>query len=111
VIGGCNALRGQCGILWNGDLVLCCGDFDGQTVLGNMSTSSISDILNSDYAVKIRKNFSRGILVHPFCKKCRGGTTLKTALARQFGSLIINAQYLKYGRLLTPLEWIKSWIR
>jgi MoaA/NifB/PqqE/SkfB family radical SAM enzyme len=96
-IGGCDALKDQVGILWNGDLVLCCVDFDGKTTLGNVKDSSMVEILNSKFAEKIRKNFGRGILSHPYCRLCRGGTTLKTWLIRQIGSLIVykfNYEYV-----------------
>jgi len=92
--GGCGALTGACGILWNGDLVLCCGDFDGRTVLGNVRETAILDILSSDYAEKIRNNFKRGVLTHPYCKQCRGGTTVGTWFARQIGTIITHTLHI-----------------
>lgn len=89
--GGCDALTGGCGILWNGDLVLCCSDFDGRTVLGNVRETAISDLLSSAYAEKIRDNFKRGVLTHPYCKQCRGGTTVGTWFTRQMCTIITHA--------------------
>ncbi len=96
LVGGCDALKGQVGILWNGDLVLCCVDYDGRTAMGNVGDSSITEILAGDEARRIRRNFERGLLTHPYCKLCRGGTTRKTWLIRQFGSLAVYNLGYKY---------------
>jgi radical SAM protein with 4Fe4S-binding SPASM domain len=90
VFGGCGALSGSFGILWNGDLVLCCADFDGRTVLGNVRRTPIVDILSTDYAEKIRRNFKWGVLTHPYCRRCRGGTTVRTWFSRQIGTFITH---------------------
>ena len=39
--GKCNALHTQLGVLWNGDVVPCCVDFDGNIVLGNVTEKSL----------------------------------------------------------------------
>lgn len=35
-------------VLWDGRVSLCCADFDGRTILGNLNTSSIRDIWNAE---------------------------------------------------------------
>ncbi len=35
-------------VLWDGRVSLCCADFDGRTVLGNLTTSTIKDIWNAE---------------------------------------------------------------
>ena len=35
-------------VLWDGRVSLCCADFDGHTILGDMTTSSIQDIWNAE---------------------------------------------------------------
>ena len=35
-------------MLWDGRVSLCCADFDGRTVLGDLSTSSIKEIWNAE---------------------------------------------------------------
>jgi organic radical activating enzyme len=89
-IGGCSSLRDQCGILWNGELVLCCGDYDGKTTLGNVRERPIADILNGEFAQRIRRNFALGILTHPHCRICRGARSAKTLLIRQIGTLVVH---------------------
>jgi MoaA/NifB/PqqE/SkfB family radical SAM enzyme len=35
-------------VLWDGRVSLCCADFDGKTILGDLNTSSIRDIWNAE---------------------------------------------------------------
>jgi MoaA/NifB/PqqE/SkfB family radical SAM enzyme len=35
-------------VLWDGRVSLCCADFDGRTILGDLNTSSIADIWNAE---------------------------------------------------------------
>jgi len=46
-------------INWNGDLVLCCMDYEGRVVLGNIKDKSISDIWNSDRIKSYRDSHRR----------------------------------------------------
>jgi MoaA/NifB/PqqE/SkfB family radical SAM enzyme len=41
--------------LWDGRVSLCCADFDGRTVLGDLRTSSIREIWNSDAYRSVRR--------------------------------------------------------
>ena len=59
-------------ILSNGDIVLCCYDYDGKTKMGNVNDSFISDVLRSAKWKKTTKNLINGKLDLGFCKKCRG---------------------------------------
>jgi radical SAM protein with 4Fe4S-binding SPASM domain len=34
-------------VLWDGRVSLCCADFDGKTILGDLNTSSIREIWNA----------------------------------------------------------------
>jgi MoaA/NifB/PqqE/SkfB family radical SAM enzyme len=42
-------------VLWDGRVSLCCADFDGHTVLGDMNTSSIREIWNADAYRAVRR--------------------------------------------------------
>ena len=42
-------------VLWDGRVSLCCADFDGRTILGNLNTSSIRDIWNAEPYVQARR--------------------------------------------------------
>ena len=35
-------------VLWDGRVSLCCADFDGRTILGNLNTHSIADVWNAE---------------------------------------------------------------
>ncbi len=42
-------------VLWDGRVSLCCADFDGKVTLGNLRTSSIRDIWNSEAYRAVRR--------------------------------------------------------
>jgi len=64
------ALR-TCAIHWNGDLVACAVDYEGEFIAGNLQTESISGIWNGAH-----RNFAEVHLSHRFgelpalCRKC-----------------------------------------
>lgn len=59
-------------IVWNGDMVLCCVDWERQHVFGNIHESSIKEIWNSEgyrhYRDRMRSNDFAGTL----CENCKG---------------------------------------
>lgn len=73
----CYALRDQAGILWDGTVVPCCLDHEGDLPLGNIFESSMEDILSSPRAKAIYEGFSRRKAVEELCRKC--------GYARRFG--------------------------
>lgn len=42
-------------VLWDGRVALCCADFDGKEILGDLRTASIRDIWNSDRYRAVRR--------------------------------------------------------
>ena len=70
--GYCFGMRDHFGILYNGDVTLCCVDYNGNTAVGNLTNASLKEILSSDKVGKIMKGFKRFQLVHPHCKHCLG---------------------------------------
>ena len=42
-------------VLWDGRVSLCCADFDGKTILGDVTTQSIAEIWNADPYRKARR--------------------------------------------------------
>jgi MoaA/NifB/PqqE/SkfB family radical SAM enzyme len=42
-------------VLWDGRVSLCCADFDGHTILGDMNTSTIRDIWNNEAYRQVRR--------------------------------------------------------
>ena len=66
----CYGLRDQIGILVDGTVVPCCLDSEGNIPLGNIFSSSLEDILNSERAVAMYDGFSRRFATEELCKRC-----------------------------------------
>ncbi len=96
--GACNTLQEQFGILWNGDVVLCCADYDGKTVVGNALETPLRDILASDQCRAIRGGFDRLQVVHDHCRTCLGGTSRGQAALHQVGSILYHRVYKQWFR-------------
>lgn len=86
--GYCFGMRDHFAILYNGDVTLCCMDYDGKTAIGNLADASLEEILASDELAKIIKGFKRYRLEHPYCKKCLGSTGLGAWLIKPLASVI-----------------------
>ena len=86
--GTCFGMRDHFGILYNGDVILCCIDFDGNTTLGNLHDASLEEILSSDTLENIVDGFKRYRLVHPYCKICLGSTSFLSWLFKPVTSII-----------------------
>ena len=66
----CYGLRDQIGILWDGTVVPCCLDHEGDIPLGNLLTQSMEEILESDRAKAIYDGFSKKEAAEPLCRRC-----------------------------------------
>ena len=66
----CYGLRDQLGILWDGTVVPCCLDHDGDLTLGNLFDQDMEEILRSPRAKAIYEGFSNRTAVEEFCRKC-----------------------------------------
>ena len=61
---------------WNGDLVLCCNDWQRASgAFGNINETNLSDIWLSEPIVNIRRQLSQGIRKGPACGSCNVGGT------------------------------------
>lgn len=66
----CYGLRDQIGILADGTVVPCCLDNNGEIALGNIFTSDLEEILNSQRAQNIYNGFSKRTACEELCKRC-----------------------------------------
>ena len=67
----CPQITKALSVYWNGDVTLCSYDFSGKLVIGNMTTTKLSDLYNSPEARKIRKHhYFRRLKKLPVCNKC-----------------------------------------
>ncbi len=92
--GFCPGMQDHFGILYNGDVVLCCIDFDGNTSIGNVNNSSLREILSSPELGNILRGFRKFRVIHPYCKKCLGSKSFTTWMFKPFG-LILSLKVLK----------------
>ena len=101
--GYCNGTTDQAGILYDGTVVPCCKDYDGQIPLGNLSQHSLVDILDHHQpACGLRAGFDRFKVTHPVCKRCMGADTQQKALLRQVGSIAYFKAYNPVMKRLQP---------
>ena len=70
--GYCDGMRDHFAVLHNGNVTLCCIDYEGKTALGNLHDKSLADILSSEKLGKIMNGFKVFRPVHPYCKFCLG---------------------------------------
>ena len=66
----CYGLRDQIGILWDGTVVPCCLDHEGDIPLGNLYEQSLEEILNAPRAKALYDGFSCRKAVEELCRKC-----------------------------------------
>ncbi len=66
----CYGLRDQLGILWDGTVVPCCLDHEGDIALGNLFRQELDAILDSPRAKAIYNGFSCKEAVEPLCRRC-----------------------------------------
>ncbi len=59
------------GILWNGDVTLCCLDHDGQLKVGNVRESSIETVIQSEAAQKLRASMLGKHPLPSICQTCQ----------------------------------------
>tara|TARA_A100001011_G_scaffold108963_1_gene115569 strand:- start:230 stop:1141 length:912 start_codon:yes stop_codon:yes gene_type:complete len=59
------------GVLWNGDVSLCCLDYDATLKVGNIKDNTVEDVLNNSNAKKLRASMYGLEKLHPTCVKCQ----------------------------------------
>ncbi len=91
--GYCPGVVENLGVLWNGDYVICCADYDGETVLAHAPETSLRAYLSLPAVQEIAGGFRRYRVVHPHCRRCLGDRHVASALARQVGSIVYFKVY------------------
>lgn len=82
------ALKGV-GVLSNGQVTICCVDYDGNASLGNLKRASLGSLLGWEPANAVRRGLRRGRLVHPYCQHCFGSANPARLLLKSIGSLCL----------------------
>ena len=65
------------GVLWNGDVTLCCLDYDATLKVGNIRDHSVEEVMKSKAANKLRASMYGLEKLHPTCVKCQARTVAK----------------------------------
>lgn len=78
-VGACGYALKNVGVLSNGEVTICCADYDGHTSLGNLRSNPLAAMLASDQAEAIRAGFRQNRIVHPYCQRCIGSPNLLKA--------------------------------
>ena len=66
----CHGLRDQIGVLWDGTVVPCCLDHEGDVPLGNLLEQSLEEILAGPRARALVRGFSEGRPSEELCRRC-----------------------------------------
>ncbi|MBE6973281.1 MAG: radical SAM protein [Ruminococcaceae bacterium] len=66
----CYGLKDQIGVLWDGTVVPCCLDHEGDISLGNVFEQELGDILAGHRAQNICRGFEQGVAAEELCRKC-----------------------------------------
>jgi len=88
--GACSFAFTAPAVLSDGSVVMCCGDYDGNTKLGHIDESSISGILRSDCAKYLWEGFEKRRLRHSYCRRCLGSPNPFLAWGKGLGSIFVS---------------------
>ena len=66
----CYGLRDQIGVLWDGTVVPCCLDHEGDLSLGNLFEQELGEILATPRAEAICHGFEQGRAAEKLCRRC-----------------------------------------
>lgn len=70
-LSNCDRLMQQAYILWNGDCVLCCVDWERTTIFGNVSQDSLAEVWQGEAYTRYRQNYLAGELGGTLCEGCK----------------------------------------
>jgi MoaA/NifB/PqqE/SkfB family radical SAM enzyme len=86
--GYCFGMRDHFAVLHNGDVTLCCVDYDGKTAVGNLQNNSLKEVLSGDEMRSIMRGFKNFQMVHPHCKHCLGGKNMLSWIAKPIETMV-----------------------
>lgn len=67
---GCLGLRHHFGVLYGGEVVPCCADFDGALAFGNIKDKPLREILAAPRAATLRASIASGTSMPSYCAGC-----------------------------------------
>lgn len=57
-------------VQWNGDVVACCRDYNGQTVMGNVMETELKELWNGQAYARFREDMVHGTYKNSVCSPC-----------------------------------------
>jgi hypothetical protein len=91
LVGACSAaFRDDFGILASGEVTTCCVDYDGRNIVGDLRKNSLTEVLESLEARRMRRSFDWFRPPTKFCRECLGGPTLAYSLLKQATSVAVD---------------------
>ncbi len=66
----CNFPWERMTVLWDGEVVPCCNDYNNKLSLGNVNDRSLSEIWNGPQMKQLREEFISNHVVNPLCRHC-----------------------------------------
>jgi hypothetical protein len=93
----------------DGRLILCCGDYAGDTSLGNISDNSLSELLCSERAQSTHQAMQRYRPIDPKCQQCFGGSNpLKTAVKIIFLTGMFKVLKPGPGKIVREIDLMRA---
>lgn len=91
--GYCQSVYVCLAVLWNGDCIICCLDYDGLNIVGNAKDASLLDIWNGQRIRKIRNAMNKHIFIQPLCQRCKAlpfPASINTSTIRYLSSFYLG---------------------
>lgn len=88
-IGYCGYAGNRIGILYDGRVTLCCGDYEGGTAIGNVRERSLVEIFESARMRQVMAGFARNRVLQPYCQRCLGATSRTMALIKGLSTILL----------------------
>jgi pyruvate-formate lyase-activating enzyme len=102
----------QCNILWNGDLIPCNFDYNGELAYANVQHQSLMEAFHSAAGQQYRDQFTRGGKIPTKCLECLG--TIKNAdgtdyepLKKGCGPLDLGNFRIAFGLMRKRFVWFR----
>ncbi len=97
IIGYCGILLKNIAVLSNGEVTICCVDYDGETSLGNLRTDSLMSLLTSEKVKTLQDGLRKWRFIHPQCQRCAGGRNRIMSVIKGLLSIYYFKGPLKLG--------------
>lgn len=100
----CTMFNYSLSILWNGDVSICCHDYNGEMVIGNAAVSSLQELWNCEKMRKIRKDhFALNFKDMKLCRGCYDNISLLNIIDKKIDDKGVVPRFN-----LETISWLES---